>query len=160
MKLALYSLIASTIFWGTVLGGFAYSHLVFFPVYLSELPRSAVVVNGPYGLTDGRFWALVHPFLILSLMVTLIANRKSLPRRNLVLVSCAIYFVGLVVTMLYFFPELMAFQASADSSVSPAEWLVRGTMWQRLSWIRGGMMYVGFLPLVLALTKTDPVEGP
>ena len=34
LKLGTYSLFLTIILWGTLLGGIAYSHLVYFPVYL------------------------------------------------------------------------------------------------------------------------------
>ena len=68
------SLMLSVVLWGTLLGGIAYSHLVFFPVYLSALPDSSVVVNGPYGLHEQIFWMTIHPLLILSLVVSLVLN--------------------------------------------------------------------------------------
>lgn len=148
-----YSLFLTIILWGTLLGGIAYSHIVYFPVYLSALPDSAVVVNGPYGLNEVPFWMMIHPLLILSLIVTLVLNWRSGPRRKLVLISFAIYIVVLIVSQTFFIPELMAFAASPDSAQSPAEWLARGQRWQRLSWIRGAVMYVGILPLLFALTK-------
>lgn len=55
LKFGTYSLFLAIILWGTLLGGIAYSHLVYFPVYLSALPDSAVVVNGPYGLHEAIF---------------------------------------------------------------------------------------------------------
>lgn len=149
-----YSLFLSIILWGTVLGGIVYSHLVYFPVYLSALPDSAVVVNGPYGLHEAVFWMTIHPLLILSLIVALVLNWKSESRRKLISISFAIYFLVLVVTQIYFIPELIAFAESTKSTVLPSEWLARGQRWQRLSWIRGAVMYAGILPLLLALTKT------
>ncbi len=153
LRLGTYSLFLVVILWGTLLGGIAYSHLVYFPVYLSALPDSAVVVNGPYGLHESIFWMTVHPLLILSLILALVLNWKSRSRRKLILISFAIYFVVLVITQIYFLPELFAFEQSPESNVSPSEWLARGQRWQRLSWIRGAVMYVGILPLLLALTK-------
>ena len=153
LRLGTYSLFLAVILWGTLLGGIAYSHLVYFPVYLSALPDSAVVVNGPYGLHEGIFWMTIHPLLILSLVVALILNWKSKPRRKLILISFATYIVVIVVTQIYFLPELGAFAQSPESKVSSSEWLARGQRWQRLSWIRGGVMYAGILPLLLALTK-------
>jgi hypothetical protein len=158
LRLRTYSLFPTVILWGTLLGGIAYSHLVYFPVYLSALPDSAVIVNGPYGLHEGIFWMTVHPLLILSIIITLILNWKLPARRSLILLSMAIYMVVLVVTGLYFLPELMAFERSPESSLTPAQWLARGQRWQRLSWIRGAIMYTGILPLLLALTK--PVSIP
>ena len=146
-------LILSIVLWGTLLGGITYSHLVYFPPYLSALPASAVVVTGPYGLHEGRFWMTIHPLLILSLIVTLVLNWRSPSRRKLIWISFAIYALALVVTQIYFLPELFAFQRSAGSSVTPAEWFVRGQRWQRLSWIRGAVCYATFVPLLLALRE-------
>jgi hypothetical protein len=153
LRLSTYSLFLAIILWGTLLGGIAYSHLVYFPAYLSALPNSAVVVNGPYGLNEAIFWIIIHPLLIFSLIVALALNWKSRSRRKLVLISFAIYIVVLVISQVYFIPELGAFRHSPESSLSPAEWLARGQRWQRLSWIRGAIMYAAILPLLLALTK-------
>jgi hypothetical protein len=152
------SLMLSVVLWGTLLGGITYSHLVYFPPYLSALPDSAVVVNGPYGLHEAKFWMLIHPLLILSLVVTLFLNWRPRARRKLILITSAVYVLALVVTTLYFVPELIAFERSPQSGVSPAEWLTRGQRWQRLSWVRGAVMYAGILPLLIALTR--PVVVP
>ena len=157
LRFGTYSLFLAIILWGTLLGGIAYSHLVYFPVYLSALPDSAVVVNGPYGLHEAIFWMTIHPSLILTLIVTLTLNWKSRPRRKLILISVAIYIAVLVISQVYFIPELGAFERSPQSSLTPAEWLGRGQRWQRLSWIRGAVMYIGILPLLLALTKTASI---
>ncbi|HEV2912381.1 MAG TPA: hypothetical protein VGX92_03595 [Pyrinomonadaceae bacterium] len=157
LRLGTYSLFLAVILWGTLLGGIAYSHLVYFPVYLSALPDSSVVVNGTYGLNEGIFWMMIHPLLILSLILTLVLNWKFKSRRKLILISLAIYIVVLIVTQIYFLPELGAFRHSPESNLSPAEWLARGQRWQRLSWIRGVTMYIGILPLLLALTKPDSI---
>ena len=152
------SLMLSIVLWGTLLGGIAYSHLVYFPVYLSALPDSAVVVNGPYGLHEAVFWMTIHPLLILSLVVTLALNWRLRARRKLVLISFAVYLLVIVISQIYFIPELMAFARSPESGLPPAEWLARGQRWQRLSWIRGAIMYAGTLPLLLAPAK--PVGVP
>lgn len=157
LRLGTYSLFVVVILWGTLLGGIAYSHLVYFPVYLSALPDSAIVVNGPYGLHEAIFWITIHPLLILSLIVALFLNWKSETRRKLILISFAIYIVVLVISQLYFIPELVAFERSPESGSSPAEWFARGQRWQRLSWIRGAVMYAAILPLLFALTKSVSV---
>jgi hypothetical protein len=62
----------------------------------------------------------------------------------------------LVATAVYFVPGLMAFAGNAKNiTVTPAEWYQRGQTWQHLSWIRGSFMFVGFLLIVLALTKDN-----
>src|SRR5687767_12633057 len=114
LKFGTYSLFLAVTLWGTLLGGIVYSHIVYFPVYLSALPASAVVVNGTYGLNEVPFWAIIHPLLILSLVAALALNWKSKPRRRLVLISFTIYIGLIIVSQLYFIPELVAFQRSPE----------------------------------------------
>ena len=153
IKLGTISLFLAVTLWGTLLGGIAYAHIVYFPVYLSALPDSAVVVNGPYGMNEAIFWMIIHPLLVLSLIVALALNWRFKPRRKLILISFAAYLAMLVVSQLYFIPELRAFRLSPESSLSPAEWLARGQRWQILSWLRGAVCYAAFIPLLLALSK-------
>ena len=158
LRLSTVSLMLSIILWGTLLGGIAYSHLVYFPVYLSALPDSAVIVNGPYGLNEARFWGLIHPLLILSLIATIVLNWNQKARRKLIGITMVLYVLAILATALYFVPELMAFANSPNLSVSPEAWLARGRRWQRLSWARGALMYIGLVPLLFALAK--PVGDP
>ena len=155
LRLGTYSLFLAIVLWGTLLGGIVYSHLVYFPVYLSALPDSAVLVTGPYGLQESRFWLTIHPLLILSLIVTLVLNWRVRARRKLILVSVVVYALVLIITQIYFLPELRAFEDSAESSLKAEEWLARGQRWQRLSWIRGAVCYAAIVPLLLALTKSS-----
>lgn len=108
-----------------------------FPGVLSHLPESAVVVNGEYGLHEATFWMALHPVLLLSLIVTLIANWRHRYRRNMVAITLGVYVVVIVVSALYFIPELGRFASSPlKPEVTPAEWLERATLWLRLSWLR------------------------
>jgi hypothetical protein len=153
LRLKNFALMLSIVFWGTLLGGVAYSHLVYFPVYLSDLPDSAVLVNGPYALNEGRFWMTIHPLLILSLIAALILNWSVKPRRKLIAISFIAYIVVLAASALYFIPELFAFARSPQSGIAPAEWAVRAHRWEILSWLRGSICLAFFVPLLLALTK-------
>ena len=145
----------SIILWGTFLGGIVYSHIVYFPVYLSALPDSAVLVTGPYALHEEYFWLLIHPLLILSLIATLAMNWKLRGRRKLIAITMVLYAAAIIATTLYFVPELRAFMNSPKLGGSQAEWLARGQRWQYLSWLRGSVMFVAIVPLLLALTKPE-----
>ena len=152
-KLGTPLLMLAIVLWGTLLGGVVYSHLVFFPVYLSDLPGSAVVVNGPYAMNEGIFWVIIHPLLIISLAAALVFNWKASARRKLIAVSFAVYVIVLLISLFYFVPELVLFKHSPESTIPATEWLARGRRWQRLSWLRGLTMYLAFVPLLIALTK-------
>ena len=148
---ATYALMLSIILYGVLLGGVVYAHMVFFPVYLSHLPESAAVVNGPYPIEEGIFWMTIHPLLVLSLMVSLIANWRT-ARRNLIAATLGWYVVVLIISSLYFIPQLGEFQQSINSTPSP-DWVERGHRWQHLSWIRGASLFVFSVPLLFALAK-------
>ena len=145
------ALMISVLLMGILLGGIVYSHIVFFPAYLSALPNSAALVNGPYALHDEYFWTLIHPIAILSLIVSLALNWKIPARRKLIAVPLIVYVLAIVVTALYFVPELRAFKNSPNMAVTPAEWYARGQRWQHLSWTRGTVIGLSYISLLLAL---------
>jgi hypothetical protein len=147
------SLFTAIILWATLVGAIVYSHVVFLSAYLHHLPESTSLTKGPYGIHDERFWMFIHPALILSLVLTTLLNWKVKERRKYILVATGVYISVLAVTVSYFVPELMAFAESANSGLPKTEWLQRGQQWERLSWIRGAVMYSGFVFLLIALGK-------
>lgn len=157
-NLGTYALFPAIVLWGILLGGIVYSHAAFLPVYLSDLPNSAVAVTGKYGINEAPFWTTLHPLLILSMIVALVLNWKFASRRRLLALSFGIYISVLIVTAFYFLPELMAFAKSIESNLPAAEWRERGHQWLFLSTIRGAVCIFGFFPLLLALTKHEATE--
>ncbi|HXT63275.1 MAG TPA: hypothetical protein VN696_09585 [Pyrinomonadaceae bacterium] len=155
MKARTIALMVSVLLMGILLGGIVYAHIVFFPPYLSALPNSAVLVNGPYALHDEYFWTLIHPPAVLSLVVALILNWKIPARRKLIAIPLIVYVLAIVVTALYFVPELRAFKASGNSALSAAEWYARGQRWQHLSWTRGTLIGLSYIALLLALVRRE-----
>lgn len=146
------SLLIAITCWAALVGAILYSHIVYFPGYLSHLPDSNKIIT-EYGVQDGNFWMMAHPLTILSSITALILNWKLKIRRKYILITIGIYIVALVATIFYFLPNLMLFADSANSTVSPTEWYERGQTWQHLSWIRGTAMITGFVLLLVALTK-------
>jgi hypothetical protein len=160
LSLGTYSLFPSIIFWGVLIGGITYSHTAFLPVYLSDLPNSAVVVTGKYAINEAPFWMTIHPLLILSLIAALALNWKFNARRKLIGLSFGIYISVLIATAIYFVPELMAFAKSPESNLPASEWFARGHRWQNLSLIRGACCFIGFVPLLFALAKQTLPQSP
>ena len=150
------SLFVSCILWGILVGGVAYSHIVYFPAYLLHLPESTSLITGTYGLQDGHFWMFMHPLLIISMIVTLITNWKQNEKKKYILTATGIYILAIIATAIYFVPELMAFAESAKSTtVTAAEWLERGQKWLILSCIRGTFMAAAFIMMLIANRKTN-----
>src|ERR1043165_8107536 len=137
------SLAAAIVVWATILGGIVYSHIVWFPPYLGGMPVTAPLAKN---IQHGKFWRSVHLLAILSLLVAVALTWKLRQRRNLISISIGIYAVVIVLTSIYFVPELMAFR----NAQGPGDWVARGQKWQHLSWLRGAFMYAAFVPLLLA----------
>ncbi len=147
------------ILWGVLLGGVVYSHVVYFPVYLSHLPDSAILTNGAHALHEENFWGMLHPVLVLSLVVTLAVNWRDKFRRKMIASTLIVYIAVIVISFVYFIPQLGEFQNSPRSDVPTAEWQARGTHWQHMSWIRGGTLFAFTFPLLFALAKPRSVDG-
>jgi hypothetical protein len=146
--------------WALLVGGVVYTHIVYFPPYLSHLPESNKLITGDYGLHDGNFWMFVHPLAIVSTIMTLILNWKLKTRRKFILTTFSIYVLVIIATATYFLPGLMTFADSNNiTTVTPSEWFQRGQTWQRWSWIRGSFVFTGFFLLLIALTKDNTENG-
>lgn len=150
-----YTLMVATVLYGVLLGGVVYSHIVFFPVYLSSLPDSAVLTNGQFALHDENFWLLIHPVLLVSLVIALFVNWAHLYRRSRIALTLGIYVLVLVVSATWFVPRLFEFRESARSPVPAEEWRARADQWQHMSWLRGGTLFIFSIPLLLALVKPE-----
>ncbi|CAN5373381.1 hypothetical protein BH10ACI2_BH10ACI2_15190 [soil metagenome] len=155
-----YALMVSITLWGILLGGGVYSAMVYFPAYLSHLPESATVVTGQYGLNEGIFWLSIHPLVILSLIVSLILNWRNIGRRKLIGAVFIVYALILVITQMYFLPELSAFRQSAQSDLSSTEWQARTNRWQLLNVLRAVVIIANFIGLLFALIKPRDIEMP
>jgi hypothetical protein len=148
------SLLTTIVMWAILIGGVMYSHIVYFPSYLSHLPESNNLIKGEYGLHDENFWMFVHPLVILSTITSLILSWKFVQVRKYILIPFGIYVLALIATAFYFVPGLLSFADSNNmQAVTPAEWFQRGQTWQHLSWIRGFALFTGFGTLLIALKK-------
>ncbi len=152
------SLFIAITLWAIITGAVLYTHIAFFPPYLSHLPESNSLITGDYGIKDGSFWMLIHPITLLATIITLVLNWKLKSRRKSILIALGIYVLALIVTAIYFVPALMEFAKATPGSDSADQLYQQGQTWQHLSWIRGGIMYIGFLMLLVALTRNSNKE--
>jgi len=155
-KAATSILVIAIIAWGVLTGGIVYSHLAFIPSYLSDLPDSSVLVNGTYRIQEEKFWLMIHPIVLATSLIALALNWKLPTRRKYIASSFIIYIIVLVVTSLYFVPELMAFaKSNIPGPVTASEWKARGARWEKLSWIRGIIMLGAYISMIISLMKTN-----
>ena len=154
-----YAILIALVFWGVLIGGIAYSNLIVMPAFLGDLPTSAAVVNGTYAVNEAPFWIGIHPLVVISTLIALAANWNEIPRRKLISRSLVVYILVLVVTTLYFVPELMAFVGSPNSDIPAAEWASRARNWRVSSAIRGVLIFGLYFQMLLALLRGESKGG-
>ena len=145
-------LILGSISFILVIGGATYEHLSIVPVWSSAAPASLAMFQGEYAIVPQRFWIPVHPITLTLLVLSLITNWKT-PARNYILPAIVGYAAILVITFIYFVPELLSITQSAFSPAVDAELTRRAKTWELLSLIRLGVLFVLAVTLLLGLSR-------
>lgn len=140
-----------------VIGAAVYEHLAVVPQWSAAPPASLSMFQGPYGLNAGAFWMPIHPVTLLFMIATLVLFWKT-PRRKNVLVTLTGYVCILIVTGIYFVPELMAITGTTFSETTDASLTSRANLWETLSIIRMLILIVLAINLYLGLTKVSAKE--
>ena len=113
--------------------------------------------QGEYRLAAENFWIPIHPIAISLLSIALVFNWRTV-RRNYILVTLAGYALVLVITFIYFVPELMSLTQSAYSPTTNEELTRRAGLWEALSLVR--LVFLIGLSVVLLLGLSRPVGDP
>lgn len=149
-------LVLASISFVIVIGGAVYEHLALVPVWVSAVPASLTVFQGDHALKAQNFWIPIHPITMLLLVFALILNWRS-ERRGLILTTIVGYLSVLVITFLYFVPELMAITQTPFSETVDAALTARAGRWETLSLIRLGFLLILAVVLLFSLTRQyDP----
>lgn len=135
-----------------VIGGAVYEHLNMVPTWSAAPPASLSMFQGKYGLKPDLFWKLIHPINLVLFIFCLITHWKSERRKNLLIVIVS-YVLILVITGVYFVPELISITRTPFSNSSDAILTNRASMWETLSLARLGALLVLSIVLLMGLTK-------
>ena len=149
-------LILGSIFFIIVVGGAVYEHVAFVPQWSAAVPASLSSLQGDYGLKAEYFWMGIHPITLLFLIGALIVNWKNLRRRN-ILITLGGYVLILIITSIYFVPELIDLQDTPYTTSVDNALTQRAGMWETLSLIRLGVLFILAYILLSALPKSGQV---
>lgn len=125
----------------TIIGAAIYEHAAVVPIWAAAPPYSLSMFQGEYGLQAGNFWKPVHPVAILLLAAALITNWRQ-PRRKQLLITLAGYVLILIITGIYFVPELLSITTSTYSTVVSDDLTGRAKTWELLSLVRLGALLI------------------
>lgn len=134
-QLAKFIYIISSILLCCIIGAATYEHTVIWPVAYSEPPLSLEMFKGDYPISGAPFWSKIHPFVLLSMIISLAMNWKSASRKNL-LVTLSGYIIIMIATSLYFVPELISIVSTDLGTEIDQDLAKRGTRWINLSLAR------------------------
>jgi hypothetical protein len=137
-----------------VIGAAIYEHLAVVPRWAAGPPASLSMFQGDYGLYAQAFWIPIHPITLALLLLTLIISWKS-PRRTNVLTNLIGYVAILVITSIYFVPELIAITTTPYSDTVDAALTERAEKWEMLSLVRLGFLIILSLILFMGLTRSN-----
>lgn len=135
-----------------ILGAAVYEHTAVWPNAYAKMPASLTMFQGEYALDSSIFWMSIHPVTLVLFIITLIINWRTARRKN-VLYSLIVYALILVVTSIWFVPELMDLVHSPYSNTLDEPLTARGSRWEMLSIIRAIVLFATAIFLYLGLTK-------
>ncbi|MGZ8536101.1 MAG: hypothetical protein ACXWV4_11235 [Flavitalea sp.] len=140
-----------------IIGGAVYEHLSVVPSWSAAPPVSLTMFQGEHGLKADIFWKLVHPVNLLLFSMLLAFHWKTSRRKNILIVLGS-YIGILIITAIYFVPELLTIINTAPSTQGDLNLTARAHTWEVLSLIRLGVLVVLAIVLFVGLTKPVIVE--
>lgn len=150
MKNILYAF--TCLSFAAIIGAAIYEHLGVVPQWAAAPPASLAMYQGEYPLKAENFWMPIHPVTMALLIVSLIVFWRTLRRINL-LVTLAGYVIILIITFIYFVPELISITGTPYSDVADPELTSRAKTWEILSIIRLFVLIGLAINLFMGLTK-------
>lgn len=137
-----------------MIGGAVYEHINVVPKWSAAPPESLSIFQGTYGLKPELFWMIIHPVNLLLFILTLAFHWKSARRKN-ILIAFSSYVIILVVTSLFFVPELISITSTTWSAEVDHSLRDRAKLWETLSIVRLGVLGVLVLILLMGLAKAN-----
>lgn len=125
---------------------------VIVPKWTASPPESFQLLGGKYGLNLKTFWIVVHSIHELTFVLALIFCWKIIPVRNWVLLLFVLHMAVRAWTLLYFAPNIIAFQSIANGSVPEADLLAKANLWRTLNYVRVSLFVLiscCFIPLCM-----------
>lgn len=141
-----------------MIGGGIYEHAGIVPSWSAAVPASLTIYQGEYAINAARFWISIHPITLTLFVLALIANWRT-ERRYFILAPLVGYGLVIVITALYFVPELLAITGTPYSTIVDPVLTQRAKTWEMLSLIRGAFLLVMAVTLLFGLSKSGKTSS-
>jgi hypothetical protein len=134
--LAQWSLILLCFSMASAIGGGLYEHIVLTRMWSSSPPSSFSIIQPNTGVPLQRFWIPVHVAITVFLFLAIILTWGDSRVRLLLIVGLVSYIAMRIWSILYFIPEMLAFQQIPSDSAPTAELSAKVAKWTFWSWFR------------------------
>lgn len=133
---------------------------VIVPKWTAAPPESFHLFQGKYGLDFKMFWIIMHSIHEITFILAIVFCWKIAPVRNGLLLLFVIHFTIRVWTLLYFAPNIIAFQKVTETTGVDAELLSRTSLWRTMNYIRVGLFIAVSLGLLPLCAKVLHLKAP
>ncbi|WP_113661137.1 transposase [Pedobacter nanyangensis] len=140
-------------------GAQIFETMVFVPKWVSSAPDNFKLLLDGNGTSLKVFWIVLHSLHELTWILALVFCWKIDPVRNWLLILLAVHLAVRVWTLMFFAPNIIAFQKMAATQVFPNDLVHRVSLWQTLNYLRVAIFFAiscGLIPLcfkVFGMTK-------
>ncbi|MEJ7644863.1 MAG: transposase [Chryseolinea sp.] len=144
-------LLATTLIYFLLNGAQIFETAAIVPRWSANPPESFSLISGKYGINLKAFWITFHSIHEVTFLIAIYFCWRIEPVRNWILILFAVHFAVRVWTLVYFAPNIIAFQKIfSDESVAPVGLVERITLWRTLNYIRVAIFIgvsIGLIPL-------------
>jgi len=149
-----------------VIGAAVYEHVAVVPNWKVAPPVSLSMFQGEYGLNPAPFWIAIHPVTLVLLLASILFFWKTESKKYVliwkteskkyVLITGIGYLIVLIITFVFFVPELIAItQTTFGQQVDPSL-IKRAKLWETLSLVRLSFLIILAIVALIGLTKCRP----
>jgi len=151
-------LLLTTFIYFLMNGAQIFETAVIVPRWTASPPESFQLFKGKYGLDLKTFWIVLHSIHELTFIGAIIFCWKLDFLRNWLLVLFTIHFAVRVWTLVYFAPNIIAFQKISNTSNEGVDLISRTKRWRNLNYLRVGLFIavsIALIPLYVKLLNIN-----
>lgn len=132
-------LIITTLIYFLMNGAQIFETAVLVPKWSSNPPESLIVLKPPYGPDLKTFWIVLHSIHETTFLIAIAFCWKLSFLRDELLVLFILHFAVRVWTIVYFAPNIIAFQKTDDTRIGIGSLPKLTQKWRRLNYLRVGI---------------------
>ncbi len=133
-------------------GAQIFETLVFVPKWAGSPPGSFQLLLEGQGASLKIFWIVFHSLHEVAFILAIVFCWKIEPVRNWLLFLFAVHFSVRIWTLMFFAPNIIAFQKIAENPSLAKDLISQTTLWQTLNYVRVAIyiaVSIGLIPLLI-----------